>query len=290
MLAFFGPVMFIMAAASILFGGLGAVGRDDIESMLAFSSIGQVGFIVLPLAIAATVTDPALQTLGIAAALVYSFNHGLAKGLLFLTSATVDEAVGSVDFRDLGGLASRAPVLAAAFLIGGLSLVGVPPLIGFFGKFLVFDVAVEAWASNAAGAVASLAVALLGAILTIAYITRSWNAVFWGATSEIVAAHIPTRWERPDDTDAVAADGGAAASSATTTTNTNSTTLTRDSILLGEVVVVVALAVAIIGFGIGFEAVFQSAQAAANAALDWQAYVDAVNPAGPDGSVVEVNR
>ncbi|MFC6726271.1 complex I subunit 5 family protein, partial [Halobium palmae] len=53
-LAFFGPILFAMAAASILFGGFGALGRDDVDGMLAFSSIGQVGFIVLPLAVVAT--------------------------------------------------------------------------------------------------------------------------------------------------------------------------------------------------------------------------------------------
>ncbi len=260
-LAFFGPVLFVMATASILFGGLGAASQTDVAGVLAYSSIGQVGFIVLPLAVAATV--PAARTLGVAAALVYAFNHGLAKGLLFLAAGTLRDAVGSTRYEDLGGLASRAPFLAGAFLLGALTLIGVPPLSGFFGKLLVFQVAAEAFAQNAAGGAAAVAVSLFGAVLTIAYFTRAWNAVFWGETSERVDSALPARWtlRRGDGTDAVA-DGGSV----------------RDLALTTEVVVVVALAVALVGFGVGFEGVYATAHAAANAAVDTSSYVDAVSP------------
>ena len=174
-LAFYGPILVAMAIGSILVGGIGAAGRDDVDGLLAYSSIGQIGFIVLPLGIAATAPlGGDLQLLGIAAALVYAFNHGLAKGLLFLASGVVYDAVGSIRFRDLGGLAETTPVLAGSFLVGALALIGIPPLSGFFGKFLVFD------AAGRAGSTVALAAALLGAILTIAYFTRAWNRGFWG--------------------------------------------------------------------------------------------------------------
>ena len=171
-LAFYGPVVFVLAAASILLGGVVAVAQDEIDGLLAYSSVGQVGFIVLPLAVGAAV--PAVRQVAILATLVYAVNHGVAKALLFLASGAIFEAVGSVRFADLGGLAERAPVLSACFLVGGLSLVGVPPLVGFLGKLYVFD-------SLARGrATLALAVALVGAILTIAYVTRAWNRGFWG--------------------------------------------------------------------------------------------------------------
>ncbi|WP_458185380.1 complex I subunit 5 family protein [Haladaptatus sp. NG-WS-4] len=177
-LAFFGPIMFVMAGASILLGGLGAVSREDIDGLLAYSSIGQVGFIILPLAIGATV--PQVRTLAITAALVYALNHALAKGLLFLVSGSVFSSVGSIRFADLGGLTRKDPVLSGVFFVGALSLIGIPPLSGFFGKFLVFDVA------GRAGATVALAFALVGAILTIAYFTRAWNRGFWGTESTMV--------------------------------------------------------------------------------------------------------
>ncbi|MFB6304755.1 MAG: complex I subunit 5 family protein [Haloferacaceae archaeon] len=273
-LAFIGPVLFVLAAASIVFGGVAAVGRDELDELLAFSSISQVGFIILPLAVAATV--PAVRTLGVAAALVYAFNHGLAKSLLFLVSGTVGSAVGSTRFDDLGGLAGRAPVLSAGFLVGAFSLVGVPPLSGFFGKLLVFDAAARAFATDAAGAGGAVALALVGAVLTIAYYTRAWNVAFWGTPSASVEARIPRRWSwgepasegadaepAADDEGTPAPDGGRASTGR----------------LAVEVAVVASLAVAVVAFGVGFEAVVAAAQAGAEAAVDTGAYVDAVDPA-----------
>jgi multicomponent Na+:H+ antiporter subunit D len=174
MLAFYGPVLLVMAAASILFGGVGAVVQPDLDGLLAYSSIGQIGYVVLPLAIAATASSSAVRSLGIAAALVYVVSHGLAKSGLFLVSGALRAGGGASRFADLGGIADRDPVLAGAFLVGSLSLVGIPPLTGFFGKLLVFDVA------GRDGSTLALAVAVAGAVLTIAYVTRAWNATFWG--------------------------------------------------------------------------------------------------------------
>ncbi|WP_435345546.1 complex I subunit 5 family protein [Haloarchaeobius sp. HRN-SO-5] len=239
-LAFFGPVLFVMGGASILVGGTAAVNRDDVDDLLAYSSIGQVGFIVLPLAFAAhgVVTGwsaPApygsVAVLGIAAALVYSLNHALAKGTLFLVSGTIYESVGTIEFDELGGLAGRMPVLSASFFIAGLGLVGIPPLLGFFGKFLVFDAAV------ASGSAAGIALALAGAILTIAYFTRAWNRGFWGAESEAVAAAA-----RPT----------------------------------GQVAVVLLLALSIVVVGVAFDPVVEGAIEAADAALGTDRYVEAV--------------
>ncbi|WP_396613106.1 complex I subunit 5 family protein [Haloferax sp. S1W] len=259
-LGFFGPVLFVMATASIFLGGIGAVGRDDIDGILAYSSISQVGFIVLPLAIAATAPTEAIQVLGVAAALVYAFNHGLAKSLLFLASGTIQDVVGSDRLSDLGGLADRAPVLAAGFFLGSLTLIGVPPLSGFFGKYLVFQAGAESLAAGGAGAALALAVALAGAILTIAYYTRAWNAVFWGRPSELVDVALPARWTIGGK-DVAMTDGGDGLDRLELTT---------------QVTAVAILAVAAIGFGIGFEAVFAAADAAAHAATDTNTYVDAV--------------
>jgi multicomponent Na+:H+ antiporter subunit D len=269
-LAFFGPVLFVMATASIVVGGVGAVGRPDLDGLLAHSSISQVGFIVLPLAVAATAPSPRVRVLGVTAALVYSFNHALAKSLLFLVSGTIRETVGTDEFAGLGGLASRAPVLAGAFLLGALTLIGVPPLSGFFGKLLVFQAGAEALAAGAAGSGPVLGVALLGAILTIAYYTRAWNAAFWGEPSEGVRAAIPRRWVRPAGVDEGEGEGGGEG----LVTDGGLTELT----LTTEVVVVVSLALALVAFGVGFEALYAAADAAARATLDTGTYVDAVAP------------
>ncbi|MFB6081220.1 MAG: complex I subunit 5 family protein [Halanaeroarchaeum sp.] len=229
-LAFYGPILLVTGGASILFGGAAAIGRDDLEGVLAYSSIGQIGFIVLPLAVGATV--PGLRDIAILAALVYALNHALAKSLLFLVAGTVQDATGSTDLHAVSGLSRVAPVVTGAFLVGGLALVGIPPLSGFFGKLFVFRVAVDG------GSAVGVALALFGAILTIAYVTRAWNRGFWGAPTD-VASRID-----PDAT---------------------------------EVAVLVVLAIAIVLVGVGFEPIYQMATAASHAALDRAGYVDAVN-------------
>ncbi len=282
-LGFVGPLLLVAAIASTLYGGVAAVGREKLSEVLAFSSIAQIGFVVVPLGVAATAPGlpvPAsapgetLAAFGIAAALVYAFNHTLAKSLLFLVVGTLQDTVGSVEFDQLGGLARRAPVLAAAFLLGGLSLIGVPPLLGFFGKLLVFRVGVVAGAAGSGVAATlawvGLAATVVGAVFTIAYVTRSWNAVFWGEPSTRVETALPKRWQTGgrEPATAAAADGGQAVGARG---------------LAVEAVVVATLVVALVGFGVGAEFVLDAAATAGEAATDTAGYVDAVLP--PEGGV-----
>jgi len=237
-LALFGPVLFAMAVASIAVGGLGAVARDSIEGVLAYSSIGQVGFIALPIAIAATAAAD-LRHLALAGALVFALHHALAKGTLFLVAAAVRGATGTNRFAELGGLASRSPALGTTFFVGVLSLVGIPPLTGFFGKFLVFEAAIAGFATpGTVGPVLAVVVLVVGSLLTIAYTTRAWNGAFWGG-----------RTERVDEA-----------------------TVDRT-----QLVVLATLSTVIVAVGIGFEPVYDFATAAADAATDRGAYVELVD-------------
>ncbi|WP_224267872.1 complex I subunit 5 family protein [Haloprofundus salinisoli] len=242
-LAFLAPVLAAMGAASIVVGGFGAVGQDRLEGVFAYSSVGQVGFIAIPIAVAAA-ADPTgtLRGVAIAAALVFALHHALAKGLLFLSAAAVENATGTDNLRDLGGLAGRLPLLAGAVFVGLLSLIGLPPLTGFFGKFLAFDAAVRGLASGS-GALSAVALValLLGAVLTILYATRVWVGGFWG--SETPAVEVTTA--EP-----------------------------------GQILVLVALAAAVVLVGVGFDPVYRFAETAANAAIDTEAYVDVVGLGG----------
>ena len=261
-LAFLGPVLFVLAAASILFGGVAALARPDVEGVLAHSSISQIGFVFLPLAVAATV--PEVRALGVTAALVYAFNHGLAKAGLFLVAGTLQDVLGTTQFGDLGGVAGRAPVLSGAFLVFALGLVGTPPLAGFLGKLLVFEAGVRALGAGGAGAGLVVALALAGAILTLAYYTRAWGAGFWGEPSPTVRERlpVPTAATGSEPAPDAATDGGQ-----------------TPRALVVRVVAVVALAVAVAAFGVGGEALVAAAEGAAEAAVDTGGYVDAVDPA-----------
>lgn len=234
-LAFYGPILFCMAAASILVGGIGALSAKSLEGVFAYSSISQIGFIAVPLAIGASAVSPELRRLAVLAALVYALNHALAKATLFLVAGAVRSAAGSSRLAELGGLASRSPTLGGVFFVGVLALVGIPPLSGFFGKLLVFDVTVRARSMIA------LVLLLVGTVLTIAYTSRTWNRGFWSPPSAAVSAASPDRV---------------------------------------QLVVLVTLALAIVGVGVGFDPIYELADAAATAAIDRGAYVDAVGPFG----------
>jgi multicomponent Na+:H+ antiporter subunit D len=178
--AFLGPVLLVMAVASVAVGGVGAIQASSLEGVFAYSSVGQVGFIVIPVSVAATAPTPAVRHLGLLAALVFALHHALTKGMLFLVAGTVRSATGTSRLSDLGGLAGRFPAVAGAFFVGALSLVGIPPLSGFVGKFLVFDSALRG------GAVAAGVALVVGSVLTIAYTTRAWTRGFWGERSSAV--------------------------------------------------------------------------------------------------------
>ncbi|SHG98006.1 complex I subunit 5 family protein [Halobaculum gomorrense] len=281
--AYVGPVLMLLAGASIILGGVGAAGREDVDGLLAFSSIGQVGFIVLPLGAAMTVpaatttlagAETMLAVLGVTAALVYSLTHALAKPLLFLASGTIRSALGTTDFAQLGGLARRTPLLAGGFLLGSLALVGVPPILGFFGKLLVFRTVAEGIAAGMPAGALAAATMLVGAILTIAYVTRGWNQVFWGEPTERVQQLIPVRWGRSR----FAGDGDAGSSSIAPDGGPSTVT---DRALVVQVAVVVALALGLVGLGVGAEVVVDAATDAAHAATGTDAYVEAVAPVDP---------
>ena len=175
-LAFFGPLMFLMAVTSIIIGGIGAISRKSLDDVLSYSSIGQVGFILLPISLYAI--NPGLGNIGLAASLVYVLNHALAKSMLFLSSGAIKYSTGTDSFEQLGGLMDGSKLLSATFMIGILSLIGIPPLLGFFGKLLVFQ-------SSLSNLVA-LMIAVTGGILTIIYFSRAWNELFWGEPVEVV--------------------------------------------------------------------------------------------------------
>jgi multicomponent Na+:H+ antiporter subunit D len=239
-LAFLAPVLLAMGAVSILIGGLGAVSRSRLDGLFAYSSIGQVGFIAVPVAVAAGTTSASLRHLGVLAGLVYALHHALAKGLLFLASGAIRDATGTTELSELGGLGERSTTLAIAFLVGNLSLIGIPPLAGFFGKLLVFEVSATQFANDlSAGTVVTLAVLLVGAVLTIVYATRAWVGSVWGVQTERVE------------------------------------TATFDGAQLGLLAV---LSVLVVLVGFGFEPVYQFADAATTAAIDAEAYVETVGP------------
>ena len=126
---------------SIVVAAMLAVGQTDMKRMLAYSSISQVGYVVLGIGLG--------TPLGIAGGLFHLFNHAVAKGLLFLNSGAVQQATGTRELDQMGGLAKRMPLTAGTSLVGSLSITGVPPLAGFWSKLLIIMALVQARQSDA---------------------------------------------------------------------------------------------------------------------------------------------
>jgi multicomponent Na+:H+ antiporter subunit D len=164
----------VMGTVSMVAAAFLALGQKDMKRMLAYSSISQVGYVVLGIGIG--------TPLGIAGGLFHLFNHALAKGLLFLSSGSIQQATGTRNLDEMGGLAKRMPVTAATNLIGSLSIAGVPPLNGFWSKLLIIMALVQA------GHPVFALIAVLASVLTLWYYLLIQRKAFFGKLNEKWAA------------------------------------------------------------------------------------------------------
>ncbi|HLT58448.1 MAG TPA: NADH-quinone oxidoreductase subunit L [Limnochordales bacterium] len=154
----------VVGVASALFGAVVAVGQNDIKRVLAFSTMSQVGYMILGAGVGAY-----------SAALFHFMTHAFFKALLFLGAGIVIHHFhGEQDIRRMGGLGRQLPFAYWTFLIGTLALIGVPPLSGFFSK----DEIVVALLETGHPWLWALAVAAAG--LTAFYMTRLFCLVFTG--------------------------------------------------------------------------------------------------------------
>ncbi|MGH2614944.1 MAG: NADH-quinone oxidoreductase subunit 5 family protein, partial [Thermomicrobiales bacterium] len=161
--------------ASMAIGGGLALSRDEMKRLLAYSTIGQYGYVVVMLGLGGTY--------GAIGAALYVLAHALAKCALFLTAGAVTEATGRKNLSELGGLLRSMPALGAASGVAAAALAAVPLTIGFFKDEVFFA------AMHDRGPVFTVA-AVAAAGLTVAYIGRFWSAVFLG-TSRVAARPVP---------------------------------------------------------------------------------------------------
>lgn len=161
-------ILLVLAVSGMLVASAVAINQPDAKRMLAYSSVAQVGYIVLGLALG--------STLGLTAALLHLFNHALMKGALFMALGCIAWRLGSTRIDQLKGLGRDMPWTMAAFVIGGLSLIGVPLTVGFISKWYLVLAAFEQgwWWLVVAILISSLmAVVYVWRIVEIAYFQHS---------------------------------------------------------------------------------------------------------------------
>jgi proton-translocating NADH-quinone oxidoreductase chain M len=156
----------VIAASSALVSAGAAIIETDLKRLIAYSTVSQIAFIFLGLSTGSVI--------GATGALLYILMHGLAKGGLFLCAGIVEQNTKTKDITKLGGLISTMPVTAIAFAICAFSVMGIPPLGGFFSKLMVIRGAVDAsepWIALTF---------IFGAVMTMIYMLRVFVMVFLG--------------------------------------------------------------------------------------------------------------
>ncbi len=166
-------ILLILGTVSMVAGAFLAIGQSDIKRMFAYSSVSQIGYIILAFGIG--------SPLAIFGGLFHLINHAFFKSLLFLNSGAIEYSAESRDLKKLGGLKEGMPFTAATGIVGSLAISGLPPLGGFFSKLIIILAAVQAgylWLGLAAALVS---------ILTLAYYLKFIGFAFLGKLPEGLA-------------------------------------------------------------------------------------------------------
>ena len=153
-------ILMPLALVAIVLMSLSAIYQQNVKRLLAYSSVAQLGYMVLGISFA--------SVFGVAAGVLHLFNHALMKGVLFMAMGCVAYRTGSVRIEAMAGLGKRMPFTMGAFVVGGLSLIGVPLTVGFISKWYLVRAALEQ------GMWPVAAVVLFGSLLALVYI---WKVV-----------------------------------------------------------------------------------------------------------------
>jgi multicomponent Na+:H+ antiporter subunit D len=163
----FDELFLILGAAGILLTSIYAIYQRDVKRLLAYSSVAQIGYMVLGIGFA--------STLGLTATLVHLFNHALMKAALFMAVGAIVYRVGSSRLENLNGLGRQMPWTFAAIFIAGLSLIGLPGTAGFISKWYLVLAALEqnAWVL--------VAIILAGSLLAVVYMWKIVETLYFRA-------------------------------------------------------------------------------------------------------------
>ena len=190
-LAQWGLLIAVLGTITLFTGTMQALKQEQSKRLLAFHSIGQVGYILLGTGVclallpSASPAAAALATIGFLGALLHVLNHGLFKGLLFLNAGSMLHATGTQDLNRLGGLMKFMPLTAITALVASFSISGVPLFNGFVSKWSIYVAAIQGGASARYLPVCAL-VAILTSALTLASFIKFFGVSFLSRTSALV--------------------------------------------------------------------------------------------------------
>jgi hydrogenase-4 component B len=204
-LAKWGLVVALLGTVTLFTGTMQALKQEQSKRLLAFHSIGQIGYILLGtgacMSLLPTVAwnAKAFATIGLLGALLHVLNHGLFKALLFLNAGSMLHATGTQDLNKMGGLMKFMPLTAITTIVASFSISGVPLFNGFVSKWTIYVATVQG--SGSAKYLAVLAVvAILTSALTLASFIKFFGVSFLSRTSALVkdrmlrTGHLEVGW------------------------------------------------------------------------------------------------
>lgn len=177
--AYWAPIIAVLALINVLYAAFVAMSQRDLKYLIANSSISHMGYAVLGIA--------SLTAVGLGGAVLQLFAHGVMAALLFALVGMVYERTHTREIAAMGGLAAQLPLLATAFVIAGLTSLGLPSTSSFIAEFLVFAGSFPVYQVIAV-------LAIFGIVITALYILRAVQRVFFGPANEKYAGLKDARW------------------------------------------------------------------------------------------------
>ncbi|WJG08218.1 monovalent cation/H+ antiporter subunit D family protein [Aliiglaciecola sp. LCG003] len=175
-------VLVVVGAVAILYGSVRAIGQNGMRKMLAYSSVAQIGYMVMGIGF--------FSRSGLTASLLHLFNHALMKAALFMAAGLFIYRVNTATYENLKGMGKEMPWTFAAMLIAAMSLIGVPGTVGFVSKWQLLQAAIEQqqWAM--------LVIIIIGSLLAIIYMWKLIEVLYFQQQSKIRIQDVQSGSER----------------------------------------------------------------------------------------------
>ena len=194
----YGIIIAAFGTLSLFMGTISALMQHDTKRLLAFHSIGQIGYILLGIGtgLAFLQTNPVLSAVATMAGIYHVLNHAAFKGLLFLNAGSILYKTGTRDLNQLGGLYSVMPATAWVTLIASLSIAGMPPFNGFVSKWLIYQVTIIGGVQSPVFIFFGLLAIFISSV-TLASFVKFFSCSFGGKMGKKLEARLRPGFEVP---------------------------------------------------------------------------------------------
>lgn len=181
---FFYEAFLMLGSATMIIGGAFMLRENDLKRMLAYSTISQIGYMVSSIGLG-TVS-------GFFAGVYHLVNHAISKGLLFLSAGAIEHETGTRNLDRLGGLMRTMPITSLAFIVGALSISGVPPLNCFVSKWIIYEAGLLSTGETAYLSLVMVVAAFLSSAFSLAALLKAASSALFGdITGTVKGSHDP---------------------------------------------------------------------------------------------------